>query len=146
MNVANKTTYSENSPGISHNYPLRDKNYSGFTSLWVLLLPSLFSVSPNLQKRPFGNVLAQPCWPLSFGSHAWAPSALIQHHRPRRSDVRADRCHHLSIRYHHQLLPCSGNIKSPRMQILKFTAISQRQLLKISENSFRKVSKTLERS
>ena len=83
---------------MSRNYPLRDP---GVTFLWVLLLPSSVSVSPDLLKRPFCGVLAPPLWPLSFCSHRLASTALIQHHRPRRRDVRADRRHHLFVCYHH---------------------------------------------
>ena len=34
-----RSTHSENSARMSHNYPKRDKTYSGFSSLWVPPLP-----------------------------------------------------------------------------------------------------------
>ena len=48
-------------------YTLRDQNYPGSTFLWVLLLPSAVSVSPDLLRSPFCGVLAPPFRPLSFG-------------------------------------------------------------------------------
>ena len=63
-------------------------------------LAFLYSASADLQKWPFGDVPAPFLWLLSFRSHPWDTSALIQHHRPHLHDARADRCHHLSVCYH----------------------------------------------
>ena len=82
----------------------------------VLPLPSLYSVSPHLQKRPFCDVQAPLLWPLSFGSHPWASSALIQHHRPRLHDVRANKCHHLPVCYHHHVC-CVPRLESSRRDL-----------------------------
>ena len=99
----------------------------------MLLLPSSCSAPPDLQKGPFGDVLAPLFWPLSFA---------IRHRRTQLHDVRAERRLHLlqSLERDGELRDVQGEFSeyyyvcymlSPLIQIFMFQSLSMSLLLNL---------------